>query len=61
MSSFDLAVCFRLEDFAAYLRWYSLAFKDKHPSKADEKMYRKVQVLYDDLEIEEKEEKLQDE
>jgi hypothetical protein len=27
------------EHYASVLRWYNLAFKDKHPSKEDEKTF----------------------
>ena len=37
------------EHYASILRWYSLAFKDKHPSKEDEKTFNLFRVIYDDI------------
>jgi len=37
------------------LKWYSLAFKDKHPSRDDEKTYNLFRVIYEDILREDKE------
>ena len=44
------------EHYASILRWYSLAFKDKHPSKEDEKTFNLFRVIYDDIVRENQEE-----
>ena len=44
------------EHYASILKWYNLAFKDKHPSKADEKTFNLFRVLYYDIVRENKEE-----
>jgi len=44
-------------DFEKILKWYNLAFKDKHPSKDDEKLFHKMEWIADDLRIQEREEK----
>ena len=49
------------EHYASILRWYSLAFKDKHPSKEDEKTFNLFRVIYDDIVRENKEEYDEDE
>ena len=49
------------EHYASVLRWYNLAFKGKHPSKADEKTYNLFCVLYDDIVRENKEENIDEE
>lgn len=52
------------EHYAAVLRWYSLAFKDKHPTKSDEKIYHLFNVVYDDIcreALEEKQEEMDNE
>ena len=49
------------ERYASVLRWYNLAFKGKHPSKADEKTYNLFCVLYDDIVRENKEEHIDEE
>ncbi len=36
------------EHYAMILKWYSLAFKDKHPSKKDEEAYNLFKVIYED-------------
>ena len=37
------------EHYSRILKWYNLAFKDKHPSKEDEKTFHLFNVVYDDL------------
>jgi hypothetical protein len=49
------------EHYASILRWYSLAFKDKHPSKEDEKTFNLFRVIYDDIVRENQEEYDEDE
>jgi len=44
------------EHYASILRWYNLAFKDKHPSKEDEKTFNLFRVIYDDIVRENQEE-----
>jgi hypothetical protein len=44
------------EHYASILKWYNLAFKDKHPSKADEKTFNLFRVIYYDIVRENKEE-----
>jgi hypothetical protein len=43
------------EHYAMVLKWYSLAFKDKHPSKADEECYNLFRVIHNDVLREDKE------
>ena len=43
------------EHSAMDLKWYSLAFKDKHPSRDDEKTYNLFRVIYEDILREDKE------
>jgi hypothetical protein len=43
------------EHYAMVLKWYSLAFKDKHPSRDDEKTYNLFRVIYEDILREDKE------
>lgn len=57
MVSISLEVSVREEDFARILRWYSLAFKDKHPSKDDEQCYNLFNLLHADIKRENEEEK----
>lgn len=44
------------EDLARVMKWYSLAFKDKHPSKEDEECYMLFKLLHKDLKRENEEE-----
>ena len=44
------------EHYERILKWYNLAFKDKHPSKEDEKAFMLFSVLYNDIVRENKEE-----
>jgi len=44
------------DHYAKILKWYSLAFKDKHPSKDDEECYNLFNTIYKDMIREEKEE-----
>ena len=37
------------EHYAMILKWYNLAFKDRHPSKEDEKTFNLFRVIYDDI------------
>ena len=37
------------EHYASVLRWYNLAFNDKHPRKEDEKTFNLFRVIYDDI------------
>ena len=50
-----------MKNYASILRWYNLAFKDKHPSKEDEKTFNLFRVIYDDIVRENKEEYDEDE
>ena len=43
--------------FEKVVKWYSLAFQSKHPSKEDEKAYHLFSLIADDLIIQDKEEK----
>jgi hypothetical protein len=56
MVSIELSVSIREEDISRWLKWYSLAFKDKHPSKDDEDCYMLLKVLHTDIVKENKEE-----
>jgi len=56
MVSISLEISVREEDFANVLRWYSLAFKDKHPTKADETCYNLFRLLHADIQRENQEE-----
>ena len=49
------------EHYAMILKWYNLAFKDKHPSKEDEKTFNLFRVIYDDIVRENQEEYDEDE
>ena len=44
------------EHYAMIIKWYNLAFKGKHPSKADEKTFNLFRVIYDDIVRENQEE-----
>ena len=57
MVSISLEISVREDDFANVLRWYSLAFKDKHPTKQDEECYNLFRILHKDLQKDNKEEK----
>lgn len=57
MVSISLEISVREEDFARVMKWYSLAFKDKHPSKEDEECYTLFKLLHKDLKRENEEEK----
>ena len=56
MVRIDFSVGIYQEHLASILRWYSFAYKDKHPSKEDEKTFNLFRVLYEDLVRENKEE-----
>jgi len=56
MVSISLEVSVREEDLAKVLKWYSLAFKEKHPSKEDETCYNLFKLLHADIQRENKEE-----
>ena len=43
-------------DFEQTLKWYNLAFKDKHPNKQDERAYHKINMLVESLKQDELEE-----
>ena len=36
-------------DLATILKWYQLAFKNKHENKEDERLFQKLTVLYEDM------------
>lgn len=44
-------------DIARCIKWYSTAYKDKHPSKDDEKLWSKLNLFYEDMLLQDKEEK----
>ena len=51
----ELPISIRKHNLEAILKWYSLAYKDKHPSKIDELTYNLIGVLYYDTLEDEKE------
>ena len=44
------------DHLASIIRWYTLANKDKHPTKEDERTFNLFRVLYEDLARDNKEE-----
>lgn len=40
-----IEINFHVEDFELPCKWYSMLFKDKHPSKKDQEIYYKLQML----------------
>lgn len=57
MVSLALEVNVRKDYFAWILKLYSLAYKDKHPTKTDEEFYELTKVVFRDLVYEDKEER----
>lgn len=57
MVSIDMTIGVWEEDIARVMKWYSLAFKDKHPSKEDEECYMLFKLLHKDLKRENEAEK----
>jgi hypothetical protein len=57
---FEIEINFSSQDFERALKWYGLAFKDRHPSIEDEKIYNKLGVLVDSLRQDEIMERLQE-
>lgn len=41
----EVEINFCSEDFEKVLKWYSLAFKGKHPNKEDERVFNKMSML----------------
>ena len=56
MVSIELGISINKDFFAWILKLYSLAYKDKHPSRPDEEYWELVKVLFRDLQYEDKEE-----
>ncbi len=56
---FEIEINFSSEDFERALKWYFLAFKGRHPSMEDEKIFNKLGVLVDSLRQDEIMEKLE--
>ena len=56
----EVEINFCSSDFDKVLKWYSLAFKGKHPNKEDERVFNKLSVLTDSLRQDEKEEEKDD-
>jgi len=49
MTRIDWEIGLYAEDFEQVLKWYNLLYKDKHPSKQDEKLFHKVEWIAEDL------------
>ena len=58
MGSYDLEISLYNEDFKQLLKWYSWI---KDPTKKDQGLYAKIQILLEQLERLDKEEKEEDE
>jgi len=43
------------QDIARCLKWYSSLYKDKHPSKDDERLFQKLTLFYEDMLLQDKE------
>ena len=50
----ELGINYTVEDFEQALKWYGLLYKDKHPSKTDERIYHKLNILVDSMKFDEK-------
>lgn len=44
----DIPISIRLHHLEAMLKWYPLAYKDKHPSKIDEITFNLICVMHQD-------------
>jgi len=45
----NIEILFSHDDFEKCLKWYNLAFKDKHPSKEDERVFHKLEILVESM------------
>ena len=46
------------EHFNRILKWYNLAFKDKHPTREDEEVFNLISLLFNDLKRQAEEDKI---